>query len=82
MAEKVQATNANLLSAARSMLSAEMQNAIPEPTQNNLNDVYNAIMNYQSARNVIVPALIERIGMQTVDTLAWKTRLPDIRRIQ
>ena len=64
MAEKVQATNANLLSAARSMLSAEMQNAIPEPTQNNLNDVYNAIMNYQSARNVIVPALIERIGMQ------------------
>ena len=58
MAEKVQATNANLLSAARSMLSAEMQNAIPEPIQNNLNDVYNAIMNYQSARNVIVPALI------------------------
>lgn len=82
MAEKVQATNANLLSAARSMLSAEMQNAIPEPTQNNLNDVYNSIMNYQSARNVIVPALIERIGMQTVDTLAWKTHLPDIRRIQ
>lgn len=75
MAEKVQATNANLLSVARSMLSAEMQNAIPEPTQNNLNDVYNAIMNYQSARNVIVPALIERIGMQTVDTLAWKNPL-------
>lgn len=75
MAEKVQATNGNLLSAARSMLSAEMQNAIPEPTQNNLNDVYNAIMNYQSARNVIVPALIERIGMQTVDTLAWKNPL-------
>lgn len=75
MAEKVQATNANLLSAARSMLSAEMQNAIPDPIQNNLNDVYNAIMNYQSARNVIVPALIERIGMQTVDTVAWKNPL-------
>lgn len=75
MAEKVQATNANLLAAARSMLYSEMQNAIPEPTQNNLNDVYNAIMNYQSARNVIVPALIERIGMQTVDTLAWKNPL-------
>ena len=75
MAEKVQATNANLLTAARSMLSSEIQNAIPEPTQNNLNDVYNAIMNYQSARNVIIPALIERIGMQTVDTLAWKNPL-------
>lgn len=75
MAKKVQATNANLLSAARSMLSTEIQNAIPDPTQNNLNDVYNAIMNYQSARNVIVPALIERIGMQTVDTLAWENPL-------
>lgn len=73
--EKVAATNANVLKAARGMLTAEMQRSIPEPTQNNLNDVYNSIMNYQSARNVIIPALIERIGMQTVDTLAWKNPL-------
>lgn len=68
-------TNANILKSIVSELSAQVQNHLPEITESNLQDVYNAILNYKPARNEIVPALIERIGMQTVDSIAWRNPL-------
>lgn len=68
-------TNANILKSIVSELSAQVQNHLPEITENNLQEVYNSILNYKPARNEIVPALIERIGMQTVDSIAWRNPL-------
>ena len=76
MAEKkVAMTNSNVLQAVRSTLSYEVQNHLPEPISDNLQSVYNDIMQIQPLRNEIVPALVQRIGLQTIDTLAWRNPL-------
>lgn len=71
----VKPTNANILKSIVSELSTQVQNHLPEVTESNLQDVYNSILTYKPARNEIVPALIERIGMQTVDSIAWRNPL-------
>lgn len=75
MAEKVQATNANILNAVRNTLSYEVQNHLPEVTSDNLQQVYNDILNTQPLRNEIVPALVQRIGLQTIESVAWRNPL-------
>lgn len=76
MAEKkVQATNANILNAVRNTLSYEVQNHLPEVTSDNLQQVYNDILNIQPLRNEIVPALVQRIGLQTIESVAWRNPL-------
>lgn len=72
MATKVKATNVNILNSVRAELSAEMQAHIPEATQDNLSQVFDAMMNYQVGRNDIIPSLIRRVGLQTVDAQAWR----------
>lgn len=71
----VKPTNANILKSIVSELSTQVQNHLPKVTESNLQDVYNSILTYKPARNEIVPALIERIGMQTVDSIAWRNPL-------
>lgn len=75
MAQKVQATNANILNAVRNTLSYEVQNHLPEVTSDNLQQVYNDILNIQPLRNEIVPALVQRIGLQTIESVAWRNPL-------
>lgn len=75
MAEKVAMTNANILQAVRSSLAYEVQNHLPEDISDNIQNVYNDIMQIQPLRNAIVPALVQRIGLQTIDTLAWRNPL-------
>lgn len=75
MAEKVKATNANILNAVRNTLSYEVQNHLPEVTSDNLQQVYNDILNIQPLRNEIVPALVQRIGLQTIESVAWRNPL-------
>lgn len=72
MATKAKATNVNILNSVRAELSAEMQSHIPEATQDNLSQVFDAMMNYQAGRNDIIPSLIRRVGLQTVDAQAWR----------
>ena len=71
----VKPTNANILNAVRSTMSLEYQNAIPAATSNNLQNVYTDIMNMKQARNALVPALVDRIGLQTVDSASWRNPL-------
>ena len=71
----VKPTNANILNAVRSTMSLEYQNAIPAATSNNLQNVYTYIMNMKQARNALVPALVDRIGLQTVDSASWRNPL-------
>lgn len=70
-----EATNANILKAVTQELSFEVQNHLPTEVSDNLQTVYDNILNYAPVRNEIVPSLINRIGMQTVDSIAWRNPL-------
>lgn len=67
------ATNVNILNALRS--EYELENRIPEATLDNLSQIFTDMMSYTQGRNVIIPALLERVGLQTVDTTAWRNPL-------
>lgn len=71
MAQK--ATNVNILNAMRS--EYELENRIPEATLDNLQQIFTTMMSYSQGRNTIIPSLLERIGLQTVDTTAWRNPL-------
>lgn len=71
MAKK--ATNVNILNAMRS--EYELENRIPEATLNNLQQIFTTMMSYSQGRNTVIPSLLERIGLQTVDTTAWRNPL-------
>lgn len=71
----VKPTNANILNAVRSTMSLEYQNAIPAATSGNLQQVYTDIMDMKQVRNALVPALVDRIGLQTVDSASWRNPL-------
>lgn len=75
MTEKPKATNINILNAVRKTLSYEVQRHLPEVTSSNLQQVYNDILNIQPLRNEIVPSLAQRIGLQTVESVAWRNPL-------
>lgn len=68
-------TNANILRALKNELSFEVQNHLPTEVSDNLQTVYDTILNYAPVRNEIVPSMVNRIGMQTVDSIAWRNPL-------
>lgn len=68
-------TNANILKALKQELSFEVQNHLPSEVSDNLQKVYDTILNYAPVRNEIVPSMVNRIGMQTVDSIAWRNPL-------
>lgn len=69
----VKASNVNLLNSMRA--EYELENRIPEATLDNLQSIYTEMMSYSQGRNVIIPSLLERIGLQTVDSQAWRNPL-------
>lgn len=69
----VKASNVNLLNSIRA--EYELENRIPEATLDNLQSIYTDMMSYSQGRNVIIPSLLERIGLQTVDSQAWRNPL-------
>lgn len=68
-------TNTNILRALKQELSFEVQNHLPTEVSDNLQGVYDTILNYAPVRNEIVPSMVNRIGMQTVDSIAWRNPL-------
>lgn len=68
-------TNTNILRALKEELSFEVQNHLPAEVSDNLQNVYDTILNYAPVRNEIVPSMVNRIGMQTVDSIAWRNPL-------
>lgn len=71
----VNPTNTNILRALKQELSFEVQNHLPAKVSDNLHGVYDTILNYAPVRNEIVPSMVNRIGMQTVDSIAWRNPL-------
>lgn len=66
-------TNENVVAAARNSLALEVQARISDPTQEGLNAVYDQMTQYSPVRNALEPALVSQIGMQTVDSVAWRS---------
>ena len=71
----VKATNENIIKAVRAGATIDFQNRIPEDVSGNLQLVYDALMSYAPARNEFVNTLITRIGLQTVDSNAFRNPL-------
>ena len=69
---KVASTNTNILNAVRSNLSAQYQALVPEAGPATLNEVYQSILNSEQARNELVPALVDLIGMQSISTAIFR----------
>lgn len=67
------ATNVNILNAMRS--EYELENRIPAATHDNLSQIFSTMMSYNQGKNVIIPSLLERVGLQTVDSTAWRNPL-------
>lgn len=66
-------TNENVIAAARNSLALEVQARISDPTQEGLQAVYDQMTQYMPVRNALEPALVSQIGMQTVDSVAWRS---------
>ena len=75
MANKVPPTNANVVRAVAKSLSADVANHIPDNASDTLHEVFDDMFNYAPRRNELVPALVERIGLQTVESMAWRNPL-------
>lgn len=71
----VKPTNENIIKAVRSDASLDFQNRIPENVSSNLQKVYDVLLSYAPARNEFVNSLITRIGLQTVDSNAFRNPL-------
>ena len=67
------ATNVNILNAVRS--EYELESRIPEATRDNLTQIFTTMMSYNQGKNVIIPSLLERVGLQTVESTAWRNPL-------
>lgn len=67
------ASNVAILNAMRS--EYELENRLPVVTNSNLSEIFTAMMSYTQGKNQIIPSLLERIGLQTVDSTAWRNPL-------
>lgn len=66
-------TNENVLAAARNSLALDVQARISDVTQEGLQAVYDQMESYAPIRNALEPALVSQIGIQTVDSVAWRS---------
>lgn len=71
----VKPTNENIIKAVRADASLDFQNRIPADVSGNLQKVYDSLLSYAPARNEFVNSLITRIGLQTVDSNAFRNPL-------
>lgn len=71
----VKATNENILSLVRTGLRGELENSLPPIAQGNMSKIYDKLMEYAGGSNDIIRELIRRIGLQTVDSTAWRNPL-------
>lgn len=80
MATKAQPTNINILNALREQMSLTYQDRIPVAVQENLQSVYDTIMNYTPARNDLVSALVKQIGLITIDSMMFVNPLNRLKK--
>ena len=79
-AKSVEPTNMNIINAVRAALPYHIQDRIPEATSDNLQAVYDTILNKQNIRNEFMVALPALIGIQTMDAVTFNNPLAVYKR--
>jgi hypothetical protein len=69
------ATNVDILNAIWTNASTNYQDRIPQATRDNITAVGNAILNYASAKNEFLDALVNKISLQLVSSKMAKNKL-------
>lgn len=78
MAEKI--ASPEMLNAMRSEASQAYQDAVPEATPYNLQEVGNPIINYEARANEFLSALVNKIIIQLITRKMWENPLGILRR--
>lgn len=79
----VQALNADgmqIFNTIRANLSTEFNDRIPAGTQDNIKDVYNAMMGYQAGQNEFLSALVNRIGRVLITSKLYDNPLREFKK--
>lgn len=80
MAEALKANNVNIINMVRSLMPIEYGDRIPEATQENINMVYDTILNYKPLRDKFIISMFELIGIQTIDGTTFVNPLAEFKK--
>lgn len=80
MATKLQPTNENLLSAAREGVPYNYQDRIPDAVKDGIEAVFTTLQNNQNARNSMIPAIVDKIAAQSIDSSDFKNPLAMVKK--
>lgn len=64
----------------RANMSTEFNDRVPEGTQDNIKDVYNAMMSYQAGQNEFLSALVNRIGRVLITSKLYDNPLREFKK--
>lgn len=73
------ANNLNIINAMRAFMPLDYQSMIPVATQENLNDIYNNILNIEPVRNSFCSSLVNRIMAVTIHDMVFKNPLRGVK---
>lgn len=72
-------SSVNILNMARMSMPYYYQERIPEATSDNLQTIFDTLMNYQAGRNALMEMLPTLIGIQTMDAVTFKNPLAEFK---
>lgn len=73
--DSVQPTSVNILNMVRQAMPYYYQERIPEATSDNLSQIFDTLMTYQTGRNALMEMLPTLIGIQTLDAASFRNPL-------
>nr|DAG71030.1 MAG TPA: Head protein [Caudoviricetes sp.] len=80
MPTKLQPTNENLLAAAREAVPYNYQDRIPDAVKDGVEAVFTTLQNNQNARNAMIPAIVDKIAAQSIDSADFKNPLAMVKK--
>lgn len=78
--EKLNASSIDILNVIRANASSVYQERIPQATRDNIRDVGNAMMTYQSTQNEFLSALVNRIGRVIITSKMYSNPLKEFKK--
>lgn len=78
--ETLNASSIDILNVIRANASSVYQDRIPQATRDNIRDVGNAMMTYQSTQNEFLSALVNRIGRVIITSKMYSNPLKEFKK--
>lgn len=78
--ETLNATSVDILNVIRANASSVYQERIPQATRDNIRDIGNAMMTYQSTQNEFLSALVNRIGRVIITSKMYSNPLKEFKK--